>query len=175
MFATFSSAWASELSIRRPATTGTPSSPIASCPARSRCSLIRLSIYSFRSSRFDLVSISLTDLGREANLGRKFSRVACNAGSCERMKVVLVVRGVCLVFEPVSTPTRICRAAGLDVRNDRSSGGVTLEVSAVLSVWVDSTVDKIAFNWEITAALRARSSWRDRLSFLVSRSFLRCA
>lgn len=177
MLATFSRAWASEISIRRPATTGLPSSPMASCPARSRCSLIRLSIYSFRSSRFDLVSIATAEAGKLANFGRSCSRVACNAGSCERIKVVFVVSGACLEFVPASTPTRSWRAAGLDVKNDKSKGflGVVFGSSVGPSDLAVSTVDRIHFNWEMTASFRAHSSFNDRLSFRVSRSFLRCA
>jgi hypothetical protein len=36
-------------------------------------------------------------------------------------------------------------------------------------------VEMIDFSWEITASFRAHSSCKARLSFLVSRSFLRCA
>jgi hypothetical protein len=39
----------------------------------------------------------------------------------------------------------------------------------------DSTVDRIDFSWEMTASFRAHSSFNDRFSFRVSRSFLRCA
>lgn len=90
------------------------------------------------------------------------------------MKVVLVVIGVCLAFEPVSTPTRSWRAAGLDVRKDRSSGaGLVVEASVPLSGLADSTVDRIDLSCEITASLRAHSSFNERLSFRVSRNFLR--
>lgn len=92
------------------------------------------------------------------------------------MKVVLVVRGVCLALEPVSTPTRSWRAAGLEVRKDRSSGaGLALKASVAGLGLAVSTVERIDLSCEITASLRAHSSFNERLSFRVSRSFLRWA
>lgn len=131
-------------------------------------------MYSFLSSLLDLVSIGTVALGRDASFGRSCSSVVCNAGSCERMKVVLVVRGVGFAFGPASTPTRSWRAAGLEVKNDRSTG----LFSAVLdtpSAFAASTVDRIDCSCEMTASFRAHSSFSDRFSFFVSNNFLRCA
>lgn len=92
------------------------------------------------------------------------------------MKAVFVVSGACFTLDPASTPTRSCRAAGLAVRKERSSWSDSLIVSFLsVSVFEVSTVEMIDFSWEITASFRAHSSCKARLSFLVSRSFLRCA
>lgn len=131
-------------------------------------------MYSFLSSLLDLVSIGTVALGRAANFGRSCSSVVCNAGSCDRMKVVLVVRGVGLAFGPASTPTRSWRAAGVEVKKDKSTGlfSAVLDTPSALAV---STVDRIDCSCEMTASFRSRSSFRDRFSFFVSNNFLRCA
>jgi hypothetical protein len=80
------------------------------------------------------------------------------------MKAVLVVSGACFAFDPASTPTRSCRAAGLVVRKDRSSWLDSLAVS-LRSVLEASTVEMIDFSWDMTASFRAHSSCKARLSF----------
>lgn len=81
---------------------------------------------------------------------------------------------------PAVTPTRSCRAAGLDVKKYKSMSGfgVVVGVSVSPSVLVElatAAVDRIARNWEMTASLRAFSSFSARFNFLVSSSFLRWA
>lgn len=179
MLVTASRAWASDMSILLPATTGSPLVPRASCPARSRCSLILLSMYSFRSSL--LVSFSAASLafGRLANLGRNCFSIICSAGSCDKMNVVLVVRGVCGIFAPEAAPTRNCCAAGVAVKKDRSSpvGAASSSLSGLIDFppLATATVDRIDRSCEITASLRACSCFSDEFSFLVSFSLLRCS
>lgn len=96
------------------------------------------------------------------------------------MNVVFVVRGVCLVSVPAVTPTRNCRAAGLDVRNDKSTSGFEVvagvpESPSFLVELATAAVDRIARNWAMTASLRLFSSLSAWFNFLVSRSFLRWA
>lgn len=90
------------------------------------------------------------------------------------MKAVFVVSGACFAFDPASTPTRSWRAAGLAVRKERSSW-LDFPVVSLFSVLEASTVEMIDFSWDMTVSFRAHSSCKARLSFFVSRSFLRCA
>lgn len=147
---TASNACASAISILLPATTGFPSPPTANCPVRSRCSLILLSIYSLLSSFLWSSSISSADLGNDANLGRSFLRIACSAGSCDKINVVFVVIGVCFAFDPAVTPTRNWCAAGLDVRNERSKSGrfavCDLVSPSPSADFAASTVDRMDFS-----------------------------
>jgi len=62
------------------------------------------------------------------------------------MKAVLVVSGACFELDPASTPTRSWRAAGLEVRKERSSwlGSLVASVaSALLLVLEVSRVETI--------------------------------
>lgn len=120
---TVSSASVSEGLILRPPTSGCPSPPTFSCPARSRCSLILLSMYSFLSSRIVSIAAGSTGCERVASFGRNCFSILCRAGNCDRIKVVFVVRGVCFACGPVTAPTRRCCAAGPDVRKERSKSG----------------------------------------------------
>lgn len=175
MPATASRARASEISILRPATTALPSPPTVNCPVRSRWSLILLSMYSFRSSLFGSAFIKSEDFGKLSSFGRSCFSTAWRAGSCDRINVVFVVRGVCWESEPAVTPTRNCRAAGLDVKNDKSRSfrGTVAGVFASPSFFATAVVVRIERSWAIMASLRAFSCFRARFSFLVSWSFLR--
>lgn len=85
------------------------------------------------------------------------------------------MRGVCWESEPAVTPTRNCRAAGLDVKNDKSRSlcGTVAGVFASPSFFAIAVVVRIERNWAITTSLRAFSCFSERFSFLVSCSFLR--
>lgn len=98
--------------------------------------------------------------------------------------MVFVVRGLWREFDPAATPTRNCRAAGLEVKKDRSisslgrggtGGSESPSVFVVLMALVAWTVERIDRSWEMTASFRAHSCFSARLSFLVSCSFRRWA
>lgn len=61
------------------------------------------------------------------------------------MKVVFVVSGVCLALGPAATPTRSWRAAGLEVKKERSSGlgSGAFDPASALCVCAVSTVERI--------------------------------
>lgn len=74
-------------------------------------------------------------------------------------------------------PTRNWRAAGLDVKNDRSTSFCATVAGAlespVLVALATAAVDRIERNCAITASFRAFSCFSERFNFLVSCNFLR--
>lgn len=84
---------------------------------------------------------------------------------------MFVVRGVDLALGPASTPTRSWRAAGLEVKKDKSR---LFSVAAEPFSLAVSTFDRIERSCEMTASFRPHSSLKARFSFFVSSNFLRC-